>query len=616
MKNVSKKRILIEKLLREDLLTKSNVLDTKWQPKQSWSGELAKVEDKLIEIGALPFPGSMMDPDKSPAHYELIIQTPDGVRDRLMFYHSGTVYSGNESKNLNVKINSSDEIELLDSANSDKVAGTITSSNNKFLENGINKSVATFNIETVEADSGNDVIDTIQTILDFAGFIPVIGDFIDILNAIIYFARGKYLDGFLSCIAIIPIIGSVAALALKTAFKPFKWVARAIGDVWAGTKSADEIWLLLKNSEKISPEQLKLISEGLVKFGDDVAGFRGFLSRSGIPGLNSKQAGETLEQFENFCKANGRSIDDVLSAAKKTGVAVDAGKMAFKTTSNIEKGMFRGLRKRIEKFNIFPKKKIEALSKALDARFIRRLKNDPKRLASILSTTPNAKAAERLKQDIMTTITTRMSPADANRMYQNLGSVGTDSEAYIKMFDYIKNQPNLTGLYDEIGSTIGNFAMKNDNILYNMYRSSATSNLPTLFSKEMYKFQPADFNFNKNVDVIWNEIQDMGEDAKIELGVSERDDVNGLFYPLLKATLDATKNTQIGEPIDKIRNKAGGVVKKVVQIPIIGGIARQTLGNEKPYVPKDYKVVDSDDPRLQNQEEEETIQKQNFKRRF
>jgi hypothetical protein len=42
-------------------------------------------------------------------------------------------------------------------------------------------------------------LDTLQTVLDFAGLIPVIGDALDAINAIIYFWRGKYFEGFLSC---------------------------------------------------------------------------------------------------------------------------------------------------------------------------------------------------------------------------------------------------------------------------------------------------------------------------------------------------------------------------------------------------------------------------------
>ena len=53
-----------------------------------------------------------------------------------------------------------------------------------------------------------------QTVLDIAGFIPFWGDIIDLINAVIYYIRGKNLEAVLSVIAIIPIVGSVIKLSL------------------------------------------------------------------------------------------------------------------------------------------------------------------------------------------------------------------------------------------------------------------------------------------------------------------------------------------------------------------------------------------------------------------
>ena len=63
--------------------------------------------------------------------------------------------------------------------------------------------------------STNRNIDIFQTILDWAGFIPGYGDIIDAINAIIYFSRGKTIDGFLSLVAVVPVAGSAIKLALK-----------------------------------------------------------------------------------------------------------------------------------------------------------------------------------------------------------------------------------------------------------------------------------------------------------------------------------------------------------------------------------------------------------------
>lgn len=66
------------------------------------------------------------------------------------------------------------------------------------------------------------VIETVQGVLDWAGFIPGIGDFLDAVNAIIYFMRKKIFDGIFSLVSVIPVVGSVIA-------KPFKFLFEKLG---------------------------------------------------------------------------------------------------------------------------------------------------------------------------------------------------------------------------------------------------------------------------------------------------------------------------------------------------------------------------------------------------
>ena len=70
-------------------------------------------------------------------------------------------------------------------------------------------------------------LDTIQSILDWAGLIPLYGDALDAFNAVLYFSRKKPIEGSLSIIAIIPVVGSVVAI-------PFKVLFRLLGKVSAG----------------------------------------------------------------------------------------------------------------------------------------------------------------------------------------------------------------------------------------------------------------------------------------------------------------------------------------------------------------------------------------------
>ena len=84
-----------------------------------------------------------------------------------------------------------------------------------------------YNAKKLLEEKNNDILteaeyawlDKIQLILDYAGIIPIIGDIIDVVNAIVYFFRGKWLDGILSIIAMIPVVGSLIALPFKALFK-------------------------------------------------------------------------------------------------------------------------------------------------------------------------------------------------------------------------------------------------------------------------------------------------------------------------------------------------------------------------------------------------------------
>lgn len=637
--SINERRILTKRLLTETLLTASHVLDANWKPKKSWTNR-KDVETKLKAIGALPFPGDLMDPENKPAHYELIVQGEDGAQDRLVFYSSGTVYSENEGKDLEARVDAG-QLVLLDPSIPDAkgqpaVSGTITPTNLKFSEGGMSKRIALVAVTKAEAEESNEVLDTLQMILDWAGLIPGIGDVLDIINAVIYFARGKYLDGLLSSIAIIPIVGSVLSLTLKTVFKPLKWVGKAVSDVWHAGKSADEIWLAVKNSNKLTPEQLKLLAEGMQKFGNDVAGFRSWLTKNQIPGLSTDAAIDVLKKFEDFCGANTRSIDDLLEASRKTATAVDASRTAFKTGRKVGEFAYKPLRNvlnRAKKIGMLPEKKILQLSQALDLRFMRKMKADPKRLAAILSTTPNLKATRKFEGEVLDFIEGRIKslPNGAQefaRFEQQLRISGASKgrmlspDDWTRSLDYIKNNPQMANLYDEVGGQFANFAMQSDNILYNTYRTSTTSNLGALLStKDMTAggiLQSLDFSWRKNADILWNEVQDMGEDAKIELGISEKDDINGLLYPTLKVALDEVEGWGVvGGTIAKGREIGSGVIKKVVQNPLLGGIARTALGGSQlPYVPKDYKVVDDNDPRLKKQEKETETRKKVVKRFF
>jgi len=65
-------------------------------------------------------------------------------------------------------------------------------------------------------------IDAWQSLADLAGWIPAVGDYIDLVNGFVYLGRGKWVDAGLSFLAAIPIIGSPIAKSIKIGSKVTK----------------------------------------------------------------------------------------------------------------------------------------------------------------------------------------------------------------------------------------------------------------------------------------------------------------------------------------------------------------------------------------------------------
>ena len=124
-------------------------------------------------------------------------------------------------------------------------------------------------------DSDTELIDKIQTILDFAGFIPYIGDALDIVNGVIYLIRGRYVDALLSLVALIPVAGSIIAVPLRIAFKASrKFISpKLLKAAFSAQPGAwEKILLRLTDTETLGKVALDSNTlEALAKGGDDIA---------------------------------------------------------------------------------------------------------------------------------------------------------------------------------------------------------------------------------------------------------------------------------------------------------------------------------------------------------
>ena len=185
-------------------------------------------------------------------------------------------------------------------------------------------------------------IDYFQTVLDFAGFIPGYGDVIDIINAALYFGRGKYVDGFLSLIAVIPVVGSFMKFGLKATFKSFGMgkVARAMRKAMRGAHGdMQKLWVTMLKDGHIDAATLKQ----LAKHGDTVAsmlrssaGKLKKLDKYGVPIPDAayKQMDEIADAIKHIVPQEP-VLSTIAKVAKATG----------KVTGTVAKGTYNVTKK-------------------------------------------------------------------------------------------------------------------------------------------------------------------------------------------------------------------------------------------------------------------------------
>ena len=68
-------------------------------------------------------------------------------------------------------------------------------------------------------DTSSEMSQKAHTLMDWLGFVPVIGDAVDMVNGLWHLAEGHIVDAFLSFIAMIPVVGSAISSAFKGLYK-------------------------------------------------------------------------------------------------------------------------------------------------------------------------------------------------------------------------------------------------------------------------------------------------------------------------------------------------------------------------------------------------------------
>jgi hypothetical protein len=194
----------------------------------------------------------------------------------------------------------------------------------------IAKSFQQTSLDRMSDKKHEEQLDKIQRYLDYGGFIPFIGDAVDALNGVLYFARNKPMEGILSFIAIIPGVGSAIAVPLKLVLRSIKavpkiaFLASKNGVSWLSKnifKNPLFTKLVLKKYGPTSLKQVLDAGEPFLRALNDLP-----TKLNGIPIINrlASPADQAAKVFDNFLQAGRKTYDDMLAASGKLGSAAQA----------------------------------------------------------------------------------------------------------------------------------------------------------------------------------------------------------------------------------------------------------------------------------------------------
>lgn len=474
--------------------------------------------------------------------YDVTVTIPaDGERktsykNLFTFYEDGSVYDFNlmhrfgytydDSKKL-ITIMSKNPAAIISLADSKPLA-TINATG-KFM----NLAYAAQPKSTFDKPKEIPWLDTLQTVLDFAGLIPVIGDALDVINAVIYFWRDKYFEGFLSLIAIIPVVGSVISLGVKGAIKGAKatlFSSKLISRWWlkGETEAVKEFCeYLMKNG--VSPKDIRTMAKQFGSFGSMMKN-----AGKGIPDLaGGKSVAKAMDaagdSFSVFMKGADKAIDAATAAKQVTKAAEESAKI-WKTPKAVANFLTFGLLPKIKKMPFFPTKQLAAMGAKTKARFVIKSAQSPERLAYLAKFGGSKQrkvvveefadlykkfgepGASFSKKKIGQINKAMNSTPELQKMWKDgRGVIDWDNmlQSATKTQDFMtslsKSDPKL---FKEFGETLTNQAVSNNNILWNTYKESTANKIISSQTANVLKT-----SFAKNVDWMWNELQMAGETA-------------------------------------------------------------------------------------------------------
>ena len=544
----ARKELANKKLLREYQIskaTKNFTIEKPWTENKPVDAWLTTLSANNTKNNVIAYPNGI-----NPHGFE--IDTVD--QDRLWIYHHGEIWSTGMAKGFGYTYKTGDKFltiynypgahEYLD--DDGFACGSLT----------YNAGTWKFVVTAEDAEPGygdveqeNSLWDNFQTVLDWIGFIPVFGDFVDIVNAVISFLRGKWFDGILSLLAVIPLIGSVFSASVKTIYKSAKQakLTKIIITAWKG-KDSTKIFQDLISSGAIHSGNFHLIGEGIDKLNDMIRS--GNAGLKNIPGAKKlfPDVLKELDNLEEFMKKADiemlmKSADDaasvgaaVVRGGKKTGKVIggvnalsDAEKILARTSRSIAKTLTLNILPLLKSFTTLNPKALKNLDRALDQRFTRELAN-PDKLAALMKTSTN-EAQFKALDDILE--------------FHNGFRVGNSTPSQLAAQLRALPQTSIDAMARKMGNEITK--TPGTHMMHNAYKNDAVMNLKAYTSRKDMKdttvawYKNFNIEYKKYIDVIWNEIHDVGESVDYESrpGVdsakSKYDEADGVVWPLVQS---------------------------------------------------------------------------------
>jgi hypothetical protein len=505
-----------------------------------------------------------------------------------------------------------------------------------------------------EQEADNDFLNGLQTALDWLGTVPVVGDVIDVINAVIYFIRYAWsgfrvnsflYQGLLSCIAIIPIIGSGISLILKGLISKIAKFGRKGAQVFKWLffgkkvdKIADSYRLMQKFGVKA--EHLKSMGIYMTKFGRGLQKAINYISK--VPGFGWLRKSPFPEVAESMgkhsdavVKLEREFVKDGAKAEVKFGKGFtlnpNNARKAYEKNAEAAEAVAGGLWKKLKSGNLWPSKKFQQVADTLTNNYKRSAAKNASETFVTLSKESQDLAIKGLQKDKQLmkqydNLFASSKAASKNRKSSKFGlAVKPDAPSGLKKllgkekgnlthkeleetFAYLSKpgsgiSPKQAAEFSaKLRSGIADQAVDLGHITYQAHRNSSLKQLQaamwnTSSAAGFWKGKVNPFtalaSSGKTLDVIYNEAENVAEDLGIRWETEGLDMAQGVVIPLIQMGVEEWL-----PGVDKTLESGAETVKGIIGVaketlPDVAGYFADMLGVDSGQF-KNYKPQDKD----------------------